>query len=76
MGLGKSDWYFILFLLVLCALTWLNELNELGYGVIAFLPLMLLEIWLAKKAWGRKARLGLGYFFLNTVAINELMYNP
>ena len=50
MNLNKMDWYFILFILVLIALVWLNEM---GYGAIAFLPLMLLEVWLIHKAYGK-----------------------
>jgi len=46
MKLNKSEWYYILFLLVLIALVWLNEA---GHGAIAFLPLMLLEVWIIKK---------------------------
>ena len=51
MNLNESEWYFILFLLVLIALA---GLNEAGYGAIAFLPLMLLEVWLIYKAFGNE----------------------
>jgi hypothetical protein len=48
----KSELFFILFLLVLIALVWLNEI---GYGALAFLPLMLIEVWLATQIY-RKER--------------------
>ena len=51
MNLNESEWYFILFLLVLIALV---GLNEAGYGAIAFLPLMLLEVWLIDRAFGNE----------------------
>ena len=49
--LNKSEWYFILVWLVAIALI---GLNEAGYGGIAYLPLMLLEVWLIKKAYGEE----------------------
>ena len=49
MNLNESEWYFILFWLVFIALA---VLNEAGYGAIAFLPLMLLEVWLIKNVYG------------------------
>lgn len=51
MNLNESEWYFILFWLVFIALA---GLNEAGYGAIAFLPLMLLEVWLLHKAFGNE----------------------
>jgi hypothetical protein len=50
-NLNKSDRYFILFLLVLIVLIWLNEA---GYGAIAFLPLMLLEVWIMKNIYEKE----------------------
>lgn len=49
MPLNKSELYFVLFLLVLIILVWLNEI---GYGAVAFLPLMLIEVWLATRIYG------------------------
>ncbi len=44
----KSDWYCILLGLVIFILV---SANELGYGVIAFVPLTLLARWLMTKAF-------------------------
>ena len=38
MGLSKSDWYFIPLAIVIIILV---SANELGYGVIVFIPLIL-----------------------------------
>ena len=46
----KSDWYFILLGLVVIGLV---SANELGFGVIAFVPLTLLAYWLMVKAFRR-----------------------
>ena len=51
LGLSLRDWYFILVWLVAIALI---GLNEAGYGAIAYLPLMLLEVWLVKNAYGEE----------------------
>lgn len=49
--LNKSEWYFILVWLVAIVLIWLTGI---GYGAIAYLPLMLLEVWLVKNAYGEE----------------------
>lgn len=50
-NLNKSEWFFILFLLVLIALI---GLNEAGYGAIAFLPLMLLEVLILRNIYEKE----------------------
>ena len=49
--MNKPEWYFILFLLVLIALIWLNEA---GYGATAFLPLMLLAAILINQIYKKE----------------------
>jgi hypothetical protein len=48
MKLTKSDWYLILLALVIFTLI---ATNELGIGVITFLPLTLLAYWLMIKTF-------------------------
>ena len=49
-NLNKSEWYFILFLLVLITLIWLNDV---GYGAIALLPLTLVEVWVIRNIYAK-----------------------
>ena len=49
MKLTKSDWYLILLGLVIFTLI---ATNELGIGVITFLPLTLIAYWLMTKVFG------------------------
>lgn len=51
MTLNRDEWYFVLFVIVLIALI---GLNEIGYGAIAFLPLMLVEVCLIRKIYGKE----------------------
>jgi len=51
MHINKSELYFILFLLVLIILVWINEI---GYGAVAFLPLMLIEVWLVSRIYKKE----------------------
>jgi hypothetical protein len=55
MSLNKDVLYFVLFLLVLIVLVWLNEI---GYGAVAFLPLMLIEVWLATRIYRKENNSG------------------
>jgi hypothetical protein len=47
-NLTKPDWYTILLAIVIIALV---GANELGLGVLAFAPLILLAYWLMVKAF-------------------------
>ncbi len=44
----KTDWYYVLLGLVIIALV---SANELGFGIFAFVPLMLLAYWLMTKVF-------------------------
>ncbi len=44
----KTDWYYVLLGLVIFALV---SANELGFGIIAFVPLVLLAYWLMTKVF-------------------------
>ena len=48
MNLTKTDWDLILLAIVVFALV---GINELGYGAIGLLPLLLLAFWLMTKAF-------------------------